>query len=58
MTTGTPSRMITIAAIAPASASSDPTERSISAVITTTVSPAATIATFEACRRMLRMLSA
>ena len=49
--------MITTAATAPESASTEPIERSISAAISTTVSPAATIAMFEDCNRMLKRLS-
>ena len=53
--TGSPCRMITTAATEPASASSEPIERSISPVIITTVSPAAMMPTFDACSRMLKM---
>ena len=56
-TTGTPCVMITTAAIAPASAWIDPTARSISAVIRTTVRPAATIAMFDDWSRMLKRFS-
>ena len=47
--------MITTAATEPASASSEPIERSISPAIITTVRPAAMIPTFDACSRMLKM---
>ena len=48
--------MITTAATEPLNASSEPIERSISAVIITTVKPAAMMPMFAACRRMLKML--
>src|SRR5207248_10402151 len=50
-----PSLMMTIEARDPDKASTDPTDRSISAAIKTSVEPAAMIAIVEACRRMLRM---
>ena len=47
--------MITTAATEPASASSEPIERSISAEIITTVSPAAMTPMFADCRKMFQM---
>ena len=49
--------MITTAATEPDSASSEPIERSISAAIITTVSPAAMIPMFADWRKMFQMFS-
>ena len=49
--------MITTAATEPGSASSEPIERSISAAIITTVSPAAMIPTFDGWSKMFQMFA-